>query len=77
LNGRYRFALEMPLAGLPLLGQGTASGAGGPASGASDPRSPFYPMVEAVERVGLKLESRNIPLEVVVVERISRTPTPD
>jgi uncharacterized protein (TIGR03435 family) len=34
-------------------------------------------MVNAVERIGLKLESRTIPLEVLVIDRMSRTATPN
>ena len=75
LNGRYEFTLELPLAGLQQL-----TGAAGPAAGASDPggmSSIFSSMVEAVQRLGLRLESARVPVDVLVIEKMSRTATPD
>lgn len=33
------------------------------------------PIIDAVERVGLKLESRRMPVEMIVVDRVQKTPT--
>jgi len=38
---------------------------------------PQYAIAKAVEKFGLKLERRKVPLEILVVDSISRTPTPN
>lgn len=79
LAGRYHFTLELSLPDLPPLGGRGAGVAGsGPAAGALDPRAMMMTgMVDAVHRIGLRLESDRIPTEVIVVDKMSRTPTPD
>jgi uncharacterized protein (TIGR03435 family) len=74
LGGRYEFTLELPLTGLPQL---TGGASAGPAAGASDPRGMFGSMVEAVQRLGLSLEPARIPIDVLVIDKVSRTATPD
>jgi uncharacterized protein (TIGR03435 family) len=79
LPGRYHFTLELPLADLaPLTGRGAGAAGSGPSAGASDPRGMMMNgMVDAVQRLGLRLESDRIPMDVIVVDKMSRTPTPD
>ena len=83
LAGRYHFTLEMPMPDMASVVRGPGGGAAGSgaAAGASDPaggiRTMTSGMVDAVQRLGLRLESGRIPVEVVVVDKMSRTPTPD
>ena len=76
LTGRYEFTLELPVAGLPQLTGGATSANHGPPTSASDPRG-LSSMVEAVQRLGFRLETARVPVDVLVVEKISRTATPD
>lgn len=82
LTGRYHFTLEMPMPDLASLsGRGVGAAGSGPAAGASDPRGMvgmiMSGMVDAVQRLGLRLEPQRMPVEVVVIDTMSRTPTPD
>ena len=82
LTGRYHFTLELPRPDLALLtGRGVGAAGSGPAAGASDPGGMIglikSGMLDAVQRLGLRLESDRIPVEVIVVDNVSRTPTPD
>ena len=73
LSGRYEFTLELPATGLPQL---TGAPASGPGTGASDPGG-LSSMVEAVQRLGFRLESTRVPVEMLIIEKMSRTATPD
>jgi uncharacterized protein (TIGR03435 family) len=79
LPGRYHFTLELPLPDFPpLTGRGAGAAGSGPAAGALDTGAMMMNgMVDAVQRLGLRLESDRIPVEVIVVDKMSRTPTPD
>jgi uncharacterized protein (TIGR03435 family) len=86
LKGNYQVTLELPmqelmnmaramapgLAGAGAPGFGPGAGAG-PATDASDPSGTS--MFQAVQRLGLKLESRKAPVESIVVDRVEKTPT--
>jgi uncharacterized protein (TIGR03435 family) len=93
LKGTYQIALEIPIEelmnivkriapkmGIPLpagLGSsgiaGAAPGAGG--LSASDPSGSS--ISQAVQKLGLKLDSRKMPVETLVVDQIEKTPTED
>ncbi|HEX5107895.1 MAG TPA: TIGR03435 family protein [Vicinamibacterales bacterium] len=86
LTGTYQVRLELPLAEVASLirttGLGGLAGVGGagagptvasPANGASDPGGSS--ILQAVERLGLKLESKRAPVDVVVVDKIEKNPT--
>jgi uncharacterized protein (TIGR03435 family) len=74
LTGVYQFTLTLPRGAMGerlsrelmqrLRGNPSSSA---PTVGVSD--------VKAIESLGLRLERRRVPLEVVVVDKISRTPT--
>ena len=68
LTGLYRFRIE-----LPLLNFAIAALIPPDATRTNEPSvaSPF----KAVEKLGLKLESRRSPLETIVVDEIRRAPT--
>ena len=90
LTGTYQFRLELSLvdiAGARRAGSGGTglsglSGLGGPATSgtasplaASDPEGGF--LFEAVQKLGLRLESTRAPMNVVVIDRMDREPTPN
>jgi uncharacterized protein (TIGR03435 family) len=54
-------------------GGGTTSGAAGPE--ASDPGGGGATVSDAVEKLGLKLDSRKAPVEQVVVDSVEKMPT--
>jgi hypothetical protein len=65
--GRPKWAYPVhPLTGGPL-------GAGAPADAASDPSSSS--IFTAVQQLGLKLEPRKAPIEMIVVDYLEKTPT--
>ncbi len=72
LTGVYEVALALPngaVKGLmrAALGMGSVGGPQEPTDAAG--------LTQALQKVGLKLESRKVPVEVVVVDRIEKTPT--
>jgi uncharacterized protein (TIGR03435 family) len=90
LKGNYQVALELPMQELmnmaralaPELAGAGAPGAPGPGAGggpgaatpvASDPAGTS--MFQAVQLLGLRLESRKAPMESIVVDHVEKTPT--
>jgi uncharacterized protein (TIGR03435 family) len=78
LTGLYQFTIELPNdAGAAVLAAGAAAfraTQGGSAGVEAGDRRLGIP-AKALEGLGLKLERRRVPIEVVVVDKISRTPT--
>jgi uncharacterized protein (TIGR03435 family) len=70
LTGEYDFKLDLPL---PARPGGPNPQAAGPAEGASDPAPSIFETLE--NQLGLKLEQKKSPLDVVVVDHIEKTPT--
>jgi uncharacterized protein (TIGR03435 family) len=75
LTGLYQFAVQLPRGELlerltrlsiARFGSSTAVGA--------EPRSGIS-VSKALESLGLKLEKRRVPVEMIVVDEIARTPT--
>jgi uncharacterized protein (TIGR03435 family) len=91
LKGSYQIALEIPLQellslakktipGLPLpvgIGNSGIAGAapGGGGLSASEPSGSS--IFQAVQKLGLKLDSRKMPTETLVVDQVEKTPTED
>lgn len=85
LTGTYKVTLEMAvtdllslarmsgIAGLPGTGVGASSAGALPAAGAADPGGSS--IFEAIHKLGLKLEPKRSPVDVVVVDKVERTPT--
>src|ERR1035438_8591118 len=72
LKGVYEVSLALPnnaVKGLmrAAMGMGSLGGPQEPTDAAA--------LMQALQKVGLKLESRKMPVEVIVVDRIERTPT--
>jgi uncharacterized protein (TIGR03435 family) len=74
LKGRYQVVLDLVLSGgddgRPTLGQ---DGPGAPGAPAPDPR--INALIGALDKIGLKLDSRKMPVETIVVDHIEKTPT--
>jgi uncharacterized protein (TIGR03435 family) len=84
IKGNYDVSLEIPLAALINMMRSAGmdipvdSGRGpvaGPADSASDPGGMSSSMTDAVQALGLKLESRKAMVEQVIVDKIEKTPT--
>jgi uncharacterized protein (TIGR03435 family) len=70
LTGIYQFTIELPrdeTTVRELAGRGVRV----------DPRNPGVSSFTAVESLGLKLERRRTPLEVLVIDKLNRAPTPN
>ncbi len=83
LKGTYQVALDLSMEDLrnaarnfgvvaPGLGGGR-DGARPPADAASDPGG--LSIFAAVQQLGLKLEPRKVPLELIVIDHLEKTPT--
>jgi uncharacterized protein (TIGR03435 family) len=82
LKGSYQVALEMAMADMIQIARKTgALSAMGPevsaaianVPGASDPSS--NSIFASIQKLGLRLESQKMPVQVLIVDKISKTPT--
>jgi uncharacterized protein (TIGR03435 family) len=83
LKGSYQVALDLSMEDLRnaartigIMGPGMGAGRGGaqpPADAASDPAG--LSIFAAVQQLGLKLEPRKVPLDLIVVDHLEKTPT--
>jgi len=82
LKGNYEIALDFSMA--DMVAQARAQAGGGPGGGAaggsgvavaSDPGGGGLTVSEAVEKLGLKLDSRKAPVEQLIVDHAEKTPT--
>jgi len=71
LSGRYDFNLDFKREGMEIRTYGTAAAA--PAGDPSDPAPDFVTAVE--QQLGLKLEEKKAPVDVLVVEHVEKVPT--
>jgi uncharacterized protein (TIGR03435 family) len=85
LKGNYKIALDLAredlmtaarAVGVPL-GAGALGAPGGGASAPTAPDPSGGSIFNSVERMGLKLDARKIPIEHIVIDRLERTPTDD
>ena len=82
LKGKYQVALEISRDALlslarkagvnPGMMPGPAANPSNPAEAASDPSGSLF---GSVQQLGLKLESRKVPYEFIVIDHVERTPT--
>ena len=82
LNGKYQVALDISMA--EMLAMARAAGAPvpnapagegkGPADAASDPTTGGT-VFTTVQQLGLKLDSRKLPIEILIVEKCEKAPT--
>ena len=86
LQGTYRIALDLSredlMAAARSAGVNVPAGAGGPGFGAGGgPAEALDPsgtsVLQSVEQLGLKLESRKSPVEQIVIDHLDRMPTED
>ncbi len=79
LTGHYEVSLTLSLADLQAAaraqGQGMPGGPGGGTMEASDPGGAGSTVYAAVEKMGLRLESRKAQVQQLVVDHVEKTPT--
>jgi uncharacterized protein (TIGR03435 family) len=78
LKGIYQFTVELPRSSVENQLTEAMERARARLTGAASPGSsapPGAPSVKFVEAIGLKLEKKRVPVEVVVLDKIARTPT--
>jgi uncharacterized protein (TIGR03435 family) len=84
IKGHYEAAIDISLAdmmamarsaGMDIPGAGGGAPAAGGAGVASDPGGGAQSVTDAIQSMGLKLESRKAPIEQLVVDHIEKTPT--
>jgi uncharacterized protein (TIGR03435 family) len=74
LKGRYQVVLDLVLNGGDDPGpRGGQDGPGGAAASAPDPR--INAVIGALDKIGLKMDSRKMPVETIVVDHVEKTPT--
>ena len=83
LKGKYKVTLDVPMADLMNMARamgapvpnGPAGGAGaGPADAASDPTRGGS-VFNNVKQLGLNLEAKKLPIEILTVDKCEKTPT--
>jgi len=58
------------------IGAAMPAGAGGAAGGAADAASePGSSILTSVQQLGLKLEARKMPLDMIVIDHLEKLPT--
>ena len=86
IKGNYEAALDISLADMMAMARsagmdipGAPAGGAAPATNgstvASDPNSGAQTVTEAIQSMGLKLESRKAPIEQLVVDHMEKAPT--
>jgi len=83
LKGTYHISLDLPMEDMLALAQKQMATLGmqmpGPPPGASPADAASTPggsaIFTAMEKLGLKLDSRKAPVETIVVDRLEKTPT--
>ena len=82
LKGKYQVSLDLSMADLMAMaraagaavpGMGGAGESKGPADAASDPSSGS--VFTTVAQLGLKLEAKKLPVEILIVDKCEKTPT--
>lgn len=79
LNGVYQLKLELSMADVLSVARArginipTLPGAPGAAGAASEPGGSS--VFDSVQKLGLKLEARKVPVEMIVIDKIEKTPT--
>ena len=76
LKGNYQVVLDISQEDLRnvmrSIGAAMPAGAGGVTDAASEPGSSI---VNSVEQLGLKLEARKMPLDMIVIDHLEKLPT--
>jgi uncharacterized protein (TIGR03435 family) len=84
LKGDYNAALDISLADVIALQKslGLSAGGGAPAGGGADARpadmasdSFGSSVVESLKKLGLKLESRKTPVDMIIIDKLEKNPT--
>jgi uncharacterized protein (TIGR03435 family) len=73
LKGRYQVTLDMVMNGVDDAGPRGQDGPGTGAASAPDPR--INAVLGALGKIGLKMDSRKMAVETIVVDHVEKTPT--
>jgi uncharacterized protein (TIGR03435 family) len=74
LQGRFDFTLDFAPEGMKTFGMIMGAPAEKPAESASEPSGPSI-FTAVQEQLGLKLEARKAPVEILVIDHIEKVPT--
>jgi uncharacterized protein (TIGR03435 family) len=82
LKGKYKATLDVPLSDLMNMARAMgaavpnapAAGAAGPADAASDPTRGGS-VFNNVKQLGLNLEAKKLPIEILIVDKCEKAPT--
>lgn len=79
LTGTYKVSLDISredlMAVARAVGANVPAGPATPGGGPADPGGAS--VFQSIERLGLKLDSRKAPIEMLVIDRLEKTPTED
>ena len=77
LKGNYQVALDLPIEAMSGMAftQKLVALAGLGSFGAPDTGAPVAPIIKSVKDLGLELQSRKAPVEMIIVDRVEKTPT--
>jgi len=78
LQGSYNFALDLAPEDMPgrggMMRMGPPGG-GGPEGGPAPEGGPTGSMTTSLQKLGLKLEAKKAPIDLIIVDRIEKVPT--
>ncbi len=77
IQGTYDATLDVSLVDMTATARSTGPEIpiGGAVSAAPDPDGDAPPLTEAIQKLGLKLESRTAPVQQLVIDHLEKTPT--
>jgi uncharacterized protein (TIGR03435 family) len=77
IQGNYDATLDVSLSDMAAMAKPAGSDvpAGAAPVVAADPGATAPPLTEAIQKLGLKLESRTAPVEQLVIDHAEKTPT--
>jgi uncharacterized protein (TIGR03435 family) len=77
LKGNYQVALELPVEVMrgTAFAQKLAALAGLGSFGVLEADTSRAPIIKSIKDLGLELESRKMPIEMIIVDRVEKTPT--
>jgi uncharacterized protein (TIGR03435 family) len=77
IQGNYDATLDVSLPDMTAMARSTGPDvpAGSAPFAATDPDGGAPPLTEAIQKLGLKLESRTAPVQELVIDHVEKTPT--
>src|SRR5262249_23031284 len=77
LKGNYQVTLDLPIEAMRGMAftQKLVALAGSGSFEVPEASSPSAPIIKSVKDLGLELQSRKAPIELIIVDRVEKTPT--